>query len=107
MFCGQRDHLLHLESMILGYAMNASVHRRWDEFKEFDLLPFGKWLVTQKGFSGPDDFRWSEIILRQFPDEKEAYERFFELLQEYRGWPEFKMREITPVSGTSEAGRYC
>jgi hypothetical protein len=47
------------------------------------------------------------VLLRKYPDDREAYDRFFDLLAEYRGWPPIQLEPIDPISGSSEPDRHC
>ena len=105
MYFGGEDYLRHFESMVMGYGVCAQVNGCANPL---DLgQEFAEWLVKKTRVGGGTATGWVGVLSRKYPNPAEAYDRFFDLLAEYRGWPPIKLEPITPISGTSQSDRHC
>ncbi len=98
MYFPDGNYLEHFHSMVVGYWLGARVNGTADPLALGQ--DFAKWLVEKKRFGGGISRGWVGVLLRKYPDDSEAYDRFFDLLAEYRGWPPITLVPIDPNPGS-------
>lgn len=81
-----RDRSLdEIETLVDGYFTCVQMHRvrqNYGRFRPFDGQDFLAWLYERTGWSASSGF--AHAINSHVPDPDEAFDRFFELLDEYR-----------------------
>lgn len=73
-----------LKVYLAGYESGNARHEKLGIFGL--LRPFNTWVAKELGFAEPTS-GWCNMILALTKSEEEAFDRFFELLDKFRGRP--------------------
>ncbi len=74
--------LLQIEIFCHGYYAGLAAHRIREDAPIVGTFHFGEWLYRR--FQWPHNCGWAQAIRRNFKSDEEAFERFFQLIDEYR-----------------------